>query len=364
MSDELAEVAQILRVEYEGMELMMRVGAGGIKACVRIAEFIYGMLDFEKRSGKTSMRKMLQKDSNLQVVKIDESQVREAEKLFKKYGVLFSRIPDGDRTDHFKEYIVPTVSVPQVNSVLERLGKGSISSVEKYLDTEDNKKLDSIMEQLGIKKSAGDVKDNNDQVITETESYKDIPIEKQVDFISKNKTFDKQMAAKHFGISDTIVDDVLSSMVTLGALKIREDGTYETVMDKDEIMEKLKSIQEKSEQIKLNARLQDESVDKLEIAKDLLTEDDRGYFKIRVNEKDDYIFVGKDRVIKSGGGMMTLLDKDNEYMIYDKNDKMIKPAKYDEVASSLNQIMKTARDSALKEKLLKERGVSVKGKTR
>ena len=67
MSGELGEVAQIIRVEYEGIELLLRIGSGGLKAAIKTAAFLFGMVDFEKHSGKTSMRSMLKKETNLQV---------------------------------------------------------------------------------------------------------------------------------------------------------------------------------------------------------------------------------------------------------------------------------------------------------
>ena len=52
---------QIIRVAYDGIEIAMKVGSGGIAAMQKAIDFLKGMLDYEKSLGKTSMRKLLLK---------------------------------------------------------------------------------------------------------------------------------------------------------------------------------------------------------------------------------------------------------------------------------------------------------------
>ena len=59
MAEEIQEAVQIIRVAYDGIEIAMKVGSGGIAAMQKAIDFLKGMLDYEKSLGKTSMRKLL-----------------------------------------------------------------------------------------------------------------------------------------------------------------------------------------------------------------------------------------------------------------------------------------------------------------
>lgn len=50
---------------------------------------------------------MLKNSGNLQVLQIKENDVREFEKMAKKYGILYSKMPDINKGDGMTEYIFP-----------------------------------------------------------------------------------------------------------------------------------------------------------------------------------------------------------------------------------------------------------------
>ena len=66
MAEEIQEAVQIIRVAYDGIEIAMKVGSGGIAAMQKAIDFLKGMLDYEKSLGKTSMRKLILKGGDLQ----------------------------------------------------------------------------------------------------------------------------------------------------------------------------------------------------------------------------------------------------------------------------------------------------------
>ncbi len=59
MAEEIQEAVQIIRVAYDGIEIAMKVGSGGIAAMQKAIDFLKGMLDYEKSLGKTSMRTVI-----------------------------------------------------------------------------------------------------------------------------------------------------------------------------------------------------------------------------------------------------------------------------------------------------------------
>ena len=46
MADEISEAVQIIRVTFDGVEVAMKVGSGGLKVIKDLCTFIKGMLDY------------------------------------------------------------------------------------------------------------------------------------------------------------------------------------------------------------------------------------------------------------------------------------------------------------------------------
>ena len=81
MSEEIREAVQIIEVAYDGIEIAMKVGSGGIAAMQKAINFLKGMLDYEKSLGKTSMRKLLMKGGDLQVLEFATDDMKKVEKF-------------------------------------------------------------------------------------------------------------------------------------------------------------------------------------------------------------------------------------------------------------------------------------------
>ena len=121
MPEEIQEAVQIIRVAYDGIEIAMKVGSGGLGAMKKAFEFLKGMLDYEKTLGKTSMKKLLQKGGDLQVFQFKTEDMKKVEKMAKKYGILYSVLPDINRKDGMSEIIFHTEAVPRVNMMIQKL---------------------------------------------------------------------------------------------------------------------------------------------------------------------------------------------------------------------------------------------------
>ena len=72
----------------------MKVGSGGINAMQKALSVLKGLLDYEKTLGKTSMRKLLMKGGDLQVLQFKTEDMKKVEKMAKKYGILYLVLPD------------------------------------------------------------------------------------------------------------------------------------------------------------------------------------------------------------------------------------------------------------------------------
>lgn len=141
MSEEIREAVQIIEVAYDGIEIAMKVGSGGIAAMQKAIDFLKGMLDYEKSLGRTSMRKLLMKGGDLQVLEFATADMKKVEKYAKKYGILYSVLPDADRKNGKTEIIFHTEAVPRANMLLQKLSGGRIATFDDYLKNGDEKQL-------------------------------------------------------------------------------------------------------------------------------------------------------------------------------------------------------------------------------
>lgn len=144
MAEEIQEAIQIIRVAYDGVEICMKAGSSGLKALQQIVQLFKYLLDQEKLSGKTSMKKLLMRGGDLQVLKFPEQDLKRIEKAAKKYGILYTRLPDINAKDGYAEILFHSEAVPRVNLLIEKLKSGKIATIEDYL----NNGVEEEMEKL------------------------------------------------------------------------------------------------------------------------------------------------------------------------------------------------------------------------
>ena len=136
MADELAEAVQIIRVAYDGIEIAMKVGSDGIEAMKKVLAVLKGMLDYEKNLGRTSMRKLLMRGGDLQVLEFSNYEMRKVKRLAKKYGILYSMMPNINKGQ--TEIIFHSEATPRINVMLQKLKSGQISTFDDYVKKSDN----------------------------------------------------------------------------------------------------------------------------------------------------------------------------------------------------------------------------------
>ena len=133
MAEEIQEAVQIIRVAYDGIEIAMKAGSGGIKAMQKIFEVLRGLLDYEKSLGKVNMRKLLMKGGDLQVLQFKSEDMKKVEKLAKKYGILYSVLPNINKEKGLSEIVFHSEAVPRVNMMLQKMKNGKVATFDEYL---------------------------------------------------------------------------------------------------------------------------------------------------------------------------------------------------------------------------------------
>lgn len=259
MSDEISQAIQIIRLEFDGLRFGMDVTGGTVKQAKNLAVFIYALLTREKLQGKTSLKKMLSKDGSLQVLKIREEDMKKFKKLAKKYGILYSKLPDINKADGMTEVLFHTEATPRINTLIEKLGNGSIENLMDYVrngkDGDFEKVVDYLKKENILKDTPSEVeperKEQLDKYADELKYNAMINDSSRVDITISKKLYEEEnLTAIKTRVPNTYGDNVRylwidkSDVVSINGGKtffayLNKDKEYELVDRDGRIAEKL-----------------------------------------------------------------------------------------------------------------------------
>ena len=132
MAEEIQEAVQIIRVGYDGIEIAMKVCGGTLEEMKKAVDFLIAVMDHERTMGKTDMRKLLMKGGDLQVFQFSTGDMKKVRRMAKKYGLLYSVLPNINKKDGMSEIIFHTEAVPRVNMMVQKLKSGRIATFDDY----------------------------------------------------------------------------------------------------------------------------------------------------------------------------------------------------------------------------------------
>ena len=279
MAEEIQEAVQIIRVAYDGIEIAMKVGSGGIAAMQKAIDFLKGMLDYEKSLGKTSMRKLLLKGGDLQVFQFKTEDMKKVEKMAKKYGVLYSVLPDCNRSDGLSEIIFHTEAVPRVNMMAQQLPYGKLATFDDYLKNGDEKQLGKLMECL---KKQGNEKSHTieDERVN---SAIDGLIEKVGLFAMEKQAISVDQVKENFSINGEQAENVIKQLETIGVLGKKDaDGTHKVMMDKDAFINRVRGYQDLAERMRAVASYKNTNLSDVTISRKLIVDENDHAVKTRI----------------------------------------------------------------------------------
>lgn len=259
MSDEISQAIQIIRLEFDGLRFGMDITGGTVKQAKNLAVFIYALLTREKLQGKTSLKKMLSKDGSLQVLKIREEDMKKFKKLAKKYGILYSKLPDINKSDGMTEVLFHTEATPRINTLIEKLGNGSIENLMDYVrngkDGDFEKVVDYLKKENILKDTPSEVeperKEQLDRYADELKYNAMINDSSRVDITISRKLYEEEnLTAIKTRVPNTYGDNVRylwidkSDVVSINGGKtffayLNKDKEYELVDRDGQIAEKL-----------------------------------------------------------------------------------------------------------------------------
>lgn len=156
---EIQDAAQIIRVSFEGTEVIMKVGKAGWDFVKGVCAVIKNVLDTEKLEGKTSVKKLLKMGGDLQVYKFNTEDLGTVKSFANKYGILYSILPDLNEADGMSEILFHSQAAPRIESIAQKLKGSRIESMDDYMSNAEPDKLEKIVDEAGKKSPVPDEKE-------------------------------------------------------------------------------------------------------------------------------------------------------------------------------------------------------------
>ena len=349
MAEEIQEAVQIIRVAYDGIEIAMKVGSGGIGAMQKAIDVLKGLLDYEKSLGKTSMRKLLMKGGDLQVLQFETKDMKKVEKMAKKYGILYSVLPDLNRKDGMSEVIFHTEAVPRVNMMIQKLSFGRIATFDDYLKNGDEKQLGKLMDFLKGQKMG------NEMVHTEegarASAAMDGLIEKVGLFAMGKQSISVDAVKENFSIDNSQAESIIKQLETIGVIgKKGADGEHKVIMDKEAFLNRVRGYQSLAERIRAVSASKNLNLSDVTISKKLIVAENEHAVKTRVpgtwGENARFVWLNKENImdIHNGKTMLTFIDSEKNYKMYDDSNRVVETRRGEELYTHYDKVESTVRE--------------------
>ena len=359
MAEEIQEAIQIIRVGYDGIEIAMKVCGGTLEELKKAVDFLIALMDHEKTLGKTDMRRLLMKGGDLQVLQFPTEDMKKVEKIAKKYGLLYSVLPDINQKDGLSEIIFHTEAVPRVNMMVQKLKSGRIATFDDYLKNGDEKEIDKVLSFLKEQKKGNE----NLGTVEAAKAGKALEglIEKVGSYAIEKKSISVEEVKENFSLERGQAEDILGQLERIGVLSKEEDGQHKVLMDKDAFRNRIKGYHELVQRMQAVAAAQNPDLADITITKKLIMEENEHAVKTRIpgtwGEKARYIWIEKDKAMEIHGGktILTFLDRDKDYKMYSEDNRVVGTMKgrelyeghYDRVSEEVRKRYADAEQKAM-----------------
>ena len=321
---EIADAVQIIRVTFDGVEVAMKVGSGSIRTMQAVIKFLYGMLNFEKQMGKTSMRKLLMRGGDLQVLQFDKSDLKQVKKFAKKYGVLYTVLPDMGKDSGKMEVLFHSEAVPRVNILLERLNKGSykMRSMDKFLEETDEKDL-SVFDKFLKDQQKGNLDVHADKNLAGL-------LEKVGRYAVEKKSVSVDELGEQLSEDEGSIKEALDRLQKIGIVDSPDgSGRYRVIVDRETFDNKLRRFREISERMRMVAASKNTDFSDITIARKMVEEENDHAIKTRIpgtwGKDARFFWLEKSDVMEIHGGktLLTYLDRKKDYQLYSTDGRLV-----------------------------------------
>lgn len=331
MADEIQEAVQIIRVAYDGIDIVMKIGSGGIDTMKKAIGFLIGMLDYEKSLGKTSMKKLLMKGGDLQILQFKTEDMKKVKKLAKRYGILYSVLPDINKQDGLSEVIFHTEAVPRANMLIQKLKFGRIATFDDYLKNGDEKDLGKLMEFLKEQQRGKTGKGFPEKIQTENAARTGILLEGLIEkvglYAMEKQSISVDAVKENFSIGSEQAENVIKQLETMGVLEKGDlKGEHKVLMDKEAFQNRIRGYQDLAERMRVISASKDMSLADVTINKTLIVTENEHAVKTRIpGAWGKFIWINKENAmdIHNGKTLLTFLDRGKNYKIYNEENRVV-----------------------------------------
>lgn len=362
MSEEIQQAVQIIRVGYDGIEIAMKVGSASLYQMKKAVDFLIALLEREKTMGKTSMRKLLLKGGDLQVFQFDTEELRKVEKMAKKYGILYSILPDINKADGKSEIIFHSEAVPRINMMMQKLKFGTIAAFDDYLKNGEEREMDQVLSFLKEQK-----KGNENLHTAEGKRAGELLeglLEKVGQFAMEKASIRVEEIQENFGMKQEQAEKMVGQLEKIGVLSKEKDGQHIVIMQKEEFQKRMEGYRELAQRMQTVLAGQNPNLVDITITKKLIAEENDHAVKTRVpgtwGEEARYLWVDKKKAmeIHEGKTILTFLDMEKDYKMYSVDNKIVATLSgselyekhYDSVEAEVRKRYQAAEKKAAKTK--------------
>ena len=375
---EIQEATQILRVSFEGVEIMMKILGGGIHTAKDIVKFFGKLMEMERLSGRTSVKDLLKTGGDLQVFQFDTNDMAQVKKLANQYKLRYALLPDINKADGKSEILFHSDAVPRVNQIIANMKGGRIKSVQDYLDNGEEKEL---KDTYGIEKQGKEMP--NGEIVPKEQPISAFGFRAVGTYLAESPGISIGEISNDLDMPWKEVEPVIKHMEKLGILEVDESGRTAFKMEKGEFSEYAKSGNwQKIEDVELmpqpekraaasdrtagqmsemnsrqnrvlqhskNGVRDDPNVHQIFIARSLAIEETDTRFLSRIPfRRDEYLWIDKNEISHISDEKRTIfadLRGDKEYSIVNKDGRVIAKRTGDQLYNqSYDPVLKETRN--------------------
>lgn len=196
-------------------------------------------------------------------------------------------------------------------------------------------------------------------------------IEKVGLYAVENKSVSVDSIKDEFELENDDAKEIIGKLVTIGALeKSDTDNKYEAVMDRDAFKKRINSYRSITERIQAVSMSKNRNLRDITISKTLIKEESPLAVKTRVpgtwGENIRYVWIRKENImeIHNGKTILTFLDAEKEYKLFDGSNRVVETVKgstlyskhYDSVEAAVRKRYEKMTADKTVSKIMEEQG--------
>ena len=258
----------------------------------------------------------------------------------------------------------------RMSILCKKLSKGRMFQLDEFLKSGNEEQLNRLLDFL--EKQQGNKKLHTEEAVRADIAIQDM-IQKVGRYVTEKQSVSVEAVKKDFHMNTQQAKDILGQLEKIGVLK-KENGAdqYHAVMDTKAFESRMEKYRELSDRMRQIAASKNTNLLDVTITKKLIEQENDHACKTRVpgmyGEKEGYIWLDKKDImeIHDGKTLLTYIDKNKEYKIYSKDNRVLYTMKgrelynkhYDKVENAVRdhyEKVKNTKQSSVKSPHTKRR---------